>query len=320
MVQPTVLISGLGSIGLRHARNLKSCGITDIIGYDPNAERRASFEAEMDSDSSDDFENCLKKKPDLVVIASPNSFHIQQSILAARHGCNLLIEKPLGTNNTNVPQLIRTIEEKKLFVHVGSNWKFHPAFIKMKQLINDGDIGNIFSSRVHGGYWLPDWHPWEDYRKTYSARKDLGGGIEFDAHELDAIAWLLSPIKSIKSMAKNTGNLEIDTNDIAIACLHHENGNFTTLQMDYLYPVYRRRYEIAGTKGVIEWDFHDGLKLIRKNNETVNFPEGKLDDLNEMYVLQTQHVLDGIKGLSSPVTSVKDANRIMNLQIEISET
>ncbi|WP_417454770.1 Gfo/Idh/MocA family protein [Kiloniella sp.] len=320
MTSPTVLISGLGSIGLRHTRNLKACGIQKIIGYDPNKERRLSFETTMGLESCDDFEKGLEKKPDLVVIASPNLFHVQQSIAAADHGCNLLIEKPLGTNQDSVPRLIQTIEEKNIFAHVGSNWKFHPAFTKMKQLICDGKIGVVFSSRVHGGYWLPDWHPWEDYRTTYSARKDLGGGIEFDAHELDAITWLLGPVNSIKSMTTNTQILEIDTNDLAIACLKHDNGTLTTIQMDYLYPVYRRKYEIAGTKGILEWDFNSGLTLINKDGETKHFPEEKIDDLNEMYVAQTQHVLEGIKGLTPPVTSVKDASQILDLQIKISRT
>ena len=320
MTNITALISGLGSIGIRHAKNLKARGVNEIIGFDPNKERREAFENKLGLRSIDNFEESLKQNPDLVVIASPNSFHVQQATLAASYQCNLLIEKPLGISLDGVNQLIELIEKNNLFAHVGSNWKFHPAFTQMKQLIEAGTIGDVFSSRVHGGYWLPNWHPWEDYRTTYSARKDLGGGIEYDAHELDAISWLLGPAKAISSMSTNTNLLEIDTHDLAVACLRHESGALTTIQMDYLYPVYRRRYEIAGTNGVLEWDFETGLKLFTREKDIIEYPEAKLNDINDMYLLQTEHVLEGITRGTSPITSVTDARQIMNLQIEISKS
>ena len=53
----------------------------------------------------------------------------------------------------------------------------------------------------------------------YSARKSLAGGIVFDSHEFDYVTWLLGPVNRVHGFTKKSGVLEIETEDVAVACL-----------------------------------------------------------------------------------------------------
>ena len=160
-----IMIVGLGSIGMRHARNFKSLGVDHLIGCDLLEERRQKFASEISGEIVSTLEKGLRKKPELVVIASPNRFHLEQAEASARNGCHLFIEKPVSHTLDGLDDLLALVEEKSLFAHVGSNWKFHPAFKTMKKIINEGSLGKITGAQVIAGQWLPDWHPWEDYRQ-----------------------------------------------------------------------------------------------------------------------------------------------------------
>ena len=55
--------------------------------------------------------------------------------------------------------------------------RFHPMYISIKKLMDEKSIGKWHSARFEFGSWLPNWHPNENYKHGYSARKDLGGGV-----------------------------------------------------------------------------------------------------------------------------------------------
>ena len=69
--------------------------------------------------------------------------------------------------------------------------RFHRGPIKVKQLLNDEVIGRPVSAHLWVSSYLPSWHPTEDYREMYSAKKELGGGVVMDSiHEIDLTHWL----------------------------------------------------------------------------------------------------------------------------------
>jgi len=146
-----VIVCGLGSIGMRHARNLHSLGVVHIIGVDPSPERQAKFHEQFGGDVQADLTADIANVADLAVIASPNRFHIEQALLCAENQCHLFIEKPLGVREDGIEKLIALIDDGDLFAHVGSNWKFHPAFIQMKTLLDENTIGKVSGCQVLAG-------------------------------------------------------------------------------------------------------------------------------------------------------------------------
>jgi len=312
-----VLICGMGSIGMRHARNLKSLGVVNLVGVDPTQERCDAFLEEIGGQVLPDITDAFVGSFDLAVIASPNRFHIDQALLCAENDCHLFIEKPLGVSDKGLVELIALVEKKKLFAHVGSNWKFHPAFIRMKELLEQQVIGQVSGCQVLAGQWLPDWHPWEDYRQGYSARADLGGGIVLDMHELDYMSWLFGEVSDLKGFTAHSGSLEIDTEDVATACLRFETGMLATLQVDYIERSYQRRYHISGDKGTITWDIRTNKISVYSAENSEDSIEDVFEDINAMYIRQMHHVLDGVSAGVTPKTSIKHAVKILNLQMRL---
>jgi predicted dehydrogenase len=311
------LVAGLGSIGTRHARNLRALGVETVMGYDPDAARRQVFDAEFGGKSFADLSVALAEPSDLAVIASPNRFHVEQALAAARAGRHLLIEKPLSHNMDGVRELIDEVGKRGLFCHVGSNWKFHPAFQRMKALLADGAVGRLTGAQIIAGLWLPDWHPLEDYRRMYAARRDLGGGVIRDTHELDYLTWLMGPARCLTGLARRSGVLDIETEDVAVAAIELESGVLVSLLTDYIQRDYRRRYLMSGDGGTVEWDFQsarvDHFDAARKTTKSFDCA---VADINEMYVEQSRHVLAGIAGGLPPVTPLSHALHVLELQIQ----
>lgn len=179
-------VAGCGSIGKRHLRNLVAAGISpsDVWGVDLTEERRQEAEA-IGVRTSDSLESTFKEGVNVLVIALPNHVHKAILKLGIENDCHLLVEKPLAIETDGLEDLIQVAESKGLVAHMGSNWKFHPCFQKMQSVLLENRIGRILSARAIAGQYLPDWHPWEDYRKGYSANKSMGGGILLDSHELN---------------------------------------------------------------------------------------------------------------------------------------
>lgn len=311
-----VLVVGLGSIGKRHARNFRQLGVSHVSGMDPSPERRKEFTEAIAGKTFANLTDALCTRPDLVVIASPNIFHLPQALEVARHNLPMFIEKPLGTDAKLAQMLLKEVQQRNLFVHVGSNWKFHPAFEYMKKTLSEGRLGKIVAAQVLAGQWLPDWHPWEDFRRGYSARRDLGGGAIMDTHELDYLVWLLGPPKEFVGMwVQGTDVLPIETEHTAVAIMRMDNGALVTLQTDYIQRTPQRRYFITGTAGSMEWD-------LRKQSITIYGPEGiheridvTLEDPNEMYLQQSRHILEALKNRKQPRTSLKHMVGILELQL-----
>ena len=313
-----VLVVGLGSIGLRHARNLKALGIDQIIGCDPKMDRRLAFSAEISDNAFVVLSAALEQSPDLVIIASPNRLHISQALLAAQRGAHLMIEKPLGSDLKGLLELKREVARQSLFCHIGSNWKFYPAFSAMKTILEKATIGPLAGIQVLAGHWLPDWHPERDYRQEYSARHDLGGGIILDTHEIDCMAWLCGPVTSSMGLSAQTGFLETSTEDVAAIALKFLGGVIGTLQIDYIQRVPRRRYNICGRDGTLEWELGEPLKLYKADQgEWVDIPGTLEADYNKMYLLQMQNVLSGVRNGGVPVTSLEHAENVLSTQLNL---
>ena len=191
------LIAGFGSIGRRHFRNLYALGERDFVFYRSNQSTLADDEI-SEYPCETNLSTALSHKPDVVVISNPTSLHLDVAIPAAEAGCHLFIEKPLSHSMERVDNLKKLVVKSGSKVLVGFQFRYHPQLVKIQDLISKGVIGTCVSVRVQWGEYLPDWHPWEDYRVGYSARKDLGGGVVLTlCHPLDYVRWLLGEVSNL---------------------------------------------------------------------------------------------------------------------------
>jgi len=311
---PSFLVLGCGSIGRRHASNLVSLGVREIAVFDVSRERCKQLASELGVDAVEMLEQGWERKPDVVIIALPTSLHVPLALEAARRGSHLFVEKPLSDRLDNVDNLLEMVRQQELVTLVGCNMRFHPGLVAIKKLLDEQAVGRIIAARVEVGHYLPDWHPWEDYRQGYSARKELGGGVILDAiHEIDYIRWLLGEVAVVACLAGKFSRLEIDTEDIAAMLLRFENGAVGEVHLDYVQRAYSRTCQIIGEEGTIHWDYTAGtvrwyLARDKSWHSLANPPEW---EPNEMYVDEMKHLLKCLMESEPPTLDVFEAARVL---------
>ena len=188
-----VLVVGCGSIGLRHARNLSSLGVAQLGFCDTRPEALTKCRQELKGECFGDYAAALRQfHPDIVLICTPPVCHVDEALAALRAQAHVFIEKPLSHESNGIQAVIAEARRQNRSAQIGYNMRFHPGLKILKELIDSGTIGRVLWLSVEAGQYLPDWRPWQNYRESYSARLELGGGIILDgSHELDYICWLL---------------------------------------------------------------------------------------------------------------------------------
>lgn len=318
-VAPRVLVMGCGSIGTRHIQNLLALGVKTIVAYDPRADRRQDVKTRFPIEVVDALPTAWAYRPTAAVIATPTDLHVPLALEAAQHGCHLFIEKPLSDRcDEAVGRLLTLVRERKLLTLVGCNLRFHPTLRAVKQLCDERVVGRIVSARVEYGQYLPDWHPWEDYRQSYSARQERGGGVILDAiHELDYSRWLFGDVVDVTAVAGKVSRLEIDTEDVAAILLRFASGVIGEIHLDYVQRVASRSCHLIGEEGTIRWDFGEGqtrwYRAATRQWQTVSNPDGW--ELNQMYLDEMRHFLKCLDAAEQPLVDVVDAARTLEVAL-----
>jgi len=312
------VVAGCGSIGKRHMRNLRALGAGEIIASDLRADRRGEVKEALGLETVASLDDVWGRAPDAIVIAAPTALHLPLALEAAERGVHLFIEKPLASAWDGIERLMKLARDKKLVSLVGCNMRFHPGLVKVKRLLAEQAVGRIIAARVEAGQYLPDWHPWEDYRQSYSARADLGGGVILDAiHEIDYIRWLLGEIAGVFCLAGKLSRLEINTEDTAALLLRFDHGALGEIHLDYVQRAYHRTCQIIGDEGTIHWDYTAGqvrwYSAHKKNWQCFNNPAGW--DVNEMYVAEMSHFIDCLARRAQPEQDLFEAARVLGIAL-----
>jgi len=309
------LIAGLGSIGRRHFRNLLALGEKDIILYRTHHSTLPDHELEGFPEETD-LHAALSQHPNAVIISNPTAFHMDTAIAAARAGCHLLIEKPISDSLEHIDNLRAAVHQGGIEVLVGFQFRFHPTLQIAAGLIGEGAIGRPLYICAHWGEYLPDWHPWENYKHSYAACADLGGGVLLTmCHPLDYVRYLFGEIQSHSVMMDTIGDLGIGVEDIAVISLRFANGAIGSIHLDYLQQPPMHRVEMIGSEGSLLWDNEDGrLRLYRaqlKRWETWMPPEGF--ERNWMFLEEMRHFMTVVRRESQPLCSLDDGIRVMEI-------
>lgn len=328
------LIAGLGSIGRRHFRNLISSGEKDIILLRTRKATLPDDELAGYPVETDLREALQTHKPHAVIVANPTSMHLDVAIPAAEAGCHILLEKPVSHSLERLDVLKETAEKTGSKILVGFQFRYHPTLIKARELIKSNVPGKILTVHVHWGEYLPQWHPWEDYRQSYAARTDLGGGVVRTlTHPLDYLRYLLGEIESLWSFNGRISPLEVDVEDVAEIGLKFTNGAVGSAHVNYFQRPPVHRLEIVGTQGTLRWDNADGILHLFKapaafgsfSNrppapvvETFSPPEGF--ERNQLFVAQTRHFVEIVRGEAEPICSLEDGVQALHLALAAYES
>lgn len=309
------LFIGLGSIGKRHLMNLRKITNEPILAYRTNPKKDRDLINKYNVKIYNNYNDALNQKPDAVFITNPTSLHMPYALKAAKQGCHLFIEKSISHNPKDIDRLYALMKKNKAVCYVAFNMRFHPNLIKIKKLINNKKIGKVLFARIEVGQYLPDWHPGENYRKGYAARKDLGGGVVLTLiHELDYPYWLFGKIKSVYARTEKISPLKIDVEDMAAIIAKTEKGTILEIHLDYIQRPMGRTCQIVGDRGKIDWDYlKSEIKLFTgKEKKPKIFKAGKFNR-NDMYRDELMHFLRCIKKQEKPEVKYKEVIDVMHI-------
>lgn len=303
-----ICIAGFGSIGRRHLRNLLTLGESDLILYRTHQSTLPEDEiAQIPVET--DFQRVLEHHPAALIVANPSALHMQVAIPATKAGCHIFMEKPISDDLNQVEELISVAAKSGARILVGFQYRFHPGLKILKRLLAENAIGKVVSFNCLWGEYLPAWHPWEDYRKSYAARKELGGGVVNTlSHPLDYLAWLFGPVAAVQASTQHASELELDVEDTADAILHFESALCGTVHLDYVQRPAQHTLEIVGMQGTMRWNNQGGhvqLYQVAKDTwETLAIPHNF--DRNDLFIEEMRHFLAVCRGEVDPFCTLQD--------------
>jgi len=218
-----VLLIGYGSIGKRHAEILNKIEKIKRIDIVTSQNIKNSYgKCFISMQKIDNF-----KEYDYFVIANETYKHFDtlKYITQKVSGKKILVEKPLFCKT-------RKLDISNNIVYVAYNLRFHPIIEEIFNILKNKKA--IFANLIAGQY-LPTWRPNIDYRQSYSASEQKGGGVLRDlSHEIDYVNFLFSEIKHLYVINKKISNLEISSDDIFTAIGETKSGTIVNITLDYI--------------------------------------------------------------------------------------
>ncbi len=316
------LIAGLGSIGRRHLRNLRALGQEDIILY--RTHQATLPDAELgDLPTYTELSLALGEKPDGVIVANPTALHLEVAIAAAKAGAALFIEKPVSDNLAGLGELQSALSLSLKPTMVGFHFRFHPVLNQVKTLLESGQLGKPLSARAYWGEYLPGWHPWEEYRRSYAARADLGGGVVNTlSHPLDYLRWLLGEVETVSAWTAKLSQLELDVEDQADILLRFVGGAVASVHLDYYQRPPSHTLEIICEGGRIFWDNATGEAHIfyaqSSATDLLVPPEGF--ERNQMFLDEMATFVRLCQGEVLPHCTLADGIRVQEIVLAIKQS
>jgi len=293
---------GLGSMGKRRIRNLLYNGIKSeqIFGFDIINNRCIEVKKLHNIKTTNNYKDALKFNPDVFVISTPPDAHSKYFLKAVKDKKHVFVEHP--TVDTGYEKMLKLLDGS--FVAAPScSWRFHPAVKKLKEIVVKEKIGKILSFQYHMGQYLPNWHPWEDYRKVYFSKKITGACREMFTFELGWLSYILN-LKTIKigGFTKKISDLDMSADDIYSAVASFKNNIIGTMVIDLLSKKTFRTLRIIGSDGVLEWEWLDNeIKLFEAKNKktqiiklTKGHSEKNYVTTENMYEEEIKFFLDAI--------------------------
>ena len=316
------LVIGYGSIGKRHCRLLLAIGLETQDIFVSEMQKKRVVEAKEAGHIIFDLGSNPAANFDIVVVASSTSSHIEVLKLIPTVNKLLYIEKPLAHNFLKVAPMARSLKRRlnDAKIVVGYMLRQHPAVQNLKKRIKEKEFGKILKYRADCGMYLPNWHPWEDYRDFYMSDIDGGGGALLDiSHEIDLTSYLVGKSNRVFGLLGNLSDLECTSDDFSEIILQHENGAIGSISLDLIQKDTFRKTRIVFDKAEVEIDFiyktlsiHKGIGDFSK--EIFEF------DSDYLYTTQYEDALNGDTNVSCSIDEALEVMQIIHAVRKSSET
>ena len=320
------LFIGLGSIGQRHLRNLialhPNTKISAVRGknsknfvFSKNNKilKNSNLVNTYNITEFSNLSKALKCHFDIIFITNPSSLHFKIAKQAIASGAYIFLEKPAVVNEKDFFELEVLEKSYRGKIFVGYQYRYHPVIKKSLYILQNNLLGNVVSARFKNGEYLPDWHPYEDYRESYAASKNLGGGtLLTQIHDLDYATLLLGIPTELFAVGGKNSSLEVNVEDsvqILMNTIIKNKKIPISISLNYVEKPPERTFEVIGDKGKILCDLNKNTiyhySHTKKNIESkFSFSHFKR---NDMFLDEMKAFLSFASGNKKAGISLKDS-------------
>lgn len=258
---------GVGSMGKRRIRNLMSLRIqpAQIVGFDLSPERLQEAAKLFGIRVYPDFQELIKKEnPDAYIISSPPDQHAHYFLQAARAQKHFFVE--ISTTDDGYDELLELVKTRSFVAAPSCTYRFYEPIQKIRKVLQEGTLGNIFFFTQHTGQYLPDWHPYEDYRTFYGPKKH-GAMFALVVFQIQWLSWIIDTVFTNGRMDQyKLSDLQLHGADLTVITVHNKN-SVGTIILDLLAKPAVRVLKLIGTEGTLTWDWQEReLKVYTARN------------------------------------------------------
>lgn len=300
-----VLIVGLGSIAQKHIAALRQiCPEVELFAL------RSSIQYSSDINGVVNLyklEEAEKLGLDFVIVSNPTFKHRETIAQLIPLKLPLFIEKPLY-DTLYEDNLLASISELGILTYVGCNLRFLESLEFAKEFLPGKRINEV---NIYCGSYLPDWRPGQDFRKTYSANSDMGGGVHIDLiHEIDYAYWLFGRPNKVKKVITSKSSLNIPASDYANYMLQYGQFNIAII-LNYFRRDPKRTLEVVCEDGTL---YIDLLKNIVTWKESLVFESDQ--KIIHTYKKQMEFFVKQVLSKKKLFNSIAEAYEILSICLE----
>lgn len=268
-----VCFIGVGSIAKRHINNLHEIADEKRNSLQVDAVRRNANDTLPGIDNTYGSIADIPCDYDAIFITNPTEFHIDSLNQVAGKSKNYFIEKPLIS--------VKRLETAKSFkadsdalYYVACPLRYTNVIQYLKEFVSEHQI---IGARCISSSYLPEWRPGKDYRDTYSAHKDLGGGVSIDLiHEWDYLKFLFGEPESVLYKSGKKSCLEVDCEDTALYIAEYAD-KLIELHLDYFGRKTIREVMLFTPEDTVVGDLVNSKVSFLKSGEVIDFGEQRND-------------------------------------------
>ena len=285
------LFVGVGSIGRRHIKDFHAeCEKNGVVPEIHVLRRQIGNLGDIEEIVSRQITSLTDNDYDVVFITNPTNLHYEALKKCKGRVKWFFVEKPifekcnynlaeLGINNANT--------------YVAAPMRHTLVYKKLKELVENH---KVFSARVICSSYLPEWRKGVDYRDVYSARKEMGGGVNLDlVHEIDYVYDLFGEPENVLGVSGKYSDLDISSNDLS-AFIFQYSDKLCEIHLDYFGRKSIRTCEIYTHEGTYIADFY---------GEVIYLPDGSKLEChvmdNEEFVKEMEYFYHFINGEAASI-------------------
>ena len=290
---PNVCIIGKGSIGQRHAKIFYKLGYNII--FLRSSKKKVKKNIKIKHKEIYSYKDLKKIKIDLFLICNPTSCHIDSVKKIIKNKINILIEKPLVSSPRDLKILERLYKKYKINLFLGYMLRFDPRIELIKSKIKNQLSGIRYANFIFQTY-MPDWHPWEKYTKSYASNKKLGGGVLLTcSHEIDLATYLFGPAYEVLC-TRTKSFLKTNVENSVSLIIKHKNSITSNIILDFSSRNENKRsFKIIFDKHSLIWNFFKSNVLIKTLKKNSYLKPKRDTSIDKIYFYQANDIHKHLK-------------------------